>query len=32
MTLSTALLYRVIFGDLSVKTVTVEELAELEKP
>ena len=24
--------YRVIFGDLSVKTVTVEELAELEKP
>ena len=25
-------LYRVIFGDLSVKTVTAEELAELEKP
>ena len=25
-------LYRVIFGDLSVKTVTSEELAELEKP
>ncbi len=24
--------YRVIFGDLSVKTVTAEELAELEKP
>jgi len=23
--------YRVIFGDLSVKTVTAEELAELEK-
>jgi len=24
--------YRVIFGDLSVKTITTEELAELEKP